>query len=178
MVLMTPTAAQFNHWIQSTASTSSSITMTLTRALFSSDTGWRGTSMKMWSYHTLYVRKGDYSAVYPLPRIRYYHGTDSITTWRSEYLSEHRLLGESDPYYDPPSTVQSLQILTPAQSFEDLEYFVRDVKFPPPIDDPNSAPYVLVGSSYSGGLTAWIMAAEPDLFAAGRASSAVGEVIV
>ncbi|VDC02128.1 unnamed protein product [Peniophora sp. CBMAI 1063] len=89
---------------------------------------------------------------------------------------EHRFFGESNPYDD--LTVQSLQVLTLAQSIEDLEYFVKNVKVPAPIDDPSSAPWILVGGSYSGALTAWIMAAKPDLFAAGWTSSAVVEIIV
>lgn len=72
---------------------------------------------------------------------------------------------------------------------------MKNAKLPAPIDEPSQAPWVLVGGSYSGALTAWTMVAcvpyvhaglnraevscrKPDLFAAGWASSAVVETIV
>ncbi|KZV68146.1 peptidase S28 [Peniophora sp. CONT] len=89
---------------------------------------------------------------------------------------EHRFFGQSNPYDN--LTSESLQVLTLEQSIDDLEYFVKNVKVPAPIAEPSTAPWVLVGGSYSGALTAWIMAAKPNLFAAGWASSAVVEIIV
>ncbi|KZV68145.1 peptidase S28 [Peniophora sp. CONT] len=89
---------------------------------------------------------------------------------------EHRFFGLSNPYDD--LTVKSLQLLTLEQSVDDLEYFVKNVKVPAPIEDASKAPWVLVGGSYSGALTAWTMVAKPNLFAAGWASSAVVETIV
>lgn len=94
-------------------------------------------------------------------------------------IIEHRFFGESNPY--PDLSVQSLQYLNLAQSVADLEYFAKNVQLPMSGGDqvaPGQAPWILLGGSYSGALTAWTMAATDDVFFAGYASSAVVEAIV
>lgn len=71
---------------------------------------------------------------------------------------EHRFYGESNPY--PDLSVKSLQVHTLAQATEDLVYFAQNVKLAMPGGDsvtPDKAPWVLVGGSYAGALTAWTM---------------------
>ena len=73
-------------------------------------------------------------------------------------LLEHRFFGLSNPY--PNLTDASLSVLTVQQSIDDLEYFVNNVKLAMPGGDnvkPDTAPWILVGASYAGALTAWTM---------------------
>ncbi|TFY55380.1 hypothetical protein EVG20_g9338 [Dentipellis fragilis] len=91
---------------------------------------------------------------------------------------EHRYYGLSNPY--PDLTVASLKYHTIQQAIEDLVYFADTVKLPMPGGDkvaPGQAPWVLIGGSYSGALTAWTKINKPHTFWAGYASSAVVESI-
>ncbi|KAI0029923.1 serine carboxypeptidase S28-domain-containing protein [Vararia minispora EC-137] len=89
---------------------------------------------------------------------------------------EHRFFGLSNPY--PDLTVNSLRHLTIQLAVEDLAYFAKTVTLPMPGGDhakPDQVPWISVGGSYSGALTAFTM---PDIFWAGYASSGVVESIV
>ncbi|KAI0040526.1 peptidase S28 [Auriscalpium vulgare] len=91
---------------------------------------------------------------------------------------EHRFYGFSNPL--PDLSVESLRLHTIQQAIDDLEYFANNVKLPFPGGDqvgPDKAPWVLVGGSYSGALTAFTNVNKPGLFAASWASSAVVESI-
>ncbi|KAH8094951.1 serine carboxypeptidase S28-domain-containing protein [Cristinia sonorae] len=91
---------------------------------------------------------------------------------------EHRYYGEAQPLGD--LSVKNLRFNTIEQAIGDLEYFAKNVKLAMPGGSkvqPGKAPWVLVGGSYAGALTAWTMVAKPGLFAAGYASSAVVEAI-
>lgn len=71
---------------------------------------------------------------------------------------EHRFFGLSNPI--PDLTDNSLRLLTIQQSIDDLEYFAKNVKLPMPGGDkvkPKNTPWILIGGSYSGALTAWTM---------------------
>ncbi|KAI0065742.1 peptidase S28 [Artomyces pyxidatus] len=92
---------------------------------------------------------------------------------------EHRFFGLSNPYSN--LTVASLKYFTIQQSIDDLVHFAQTAKLPMPGGDavqPGKAPWILVGGSYSGALTAFTMANAPDVFYAGYASSAVVESII
>ncbi|KAI0065739.1 peptidase S28, partial [Artomyces pyxidatus] len=94
-------------------------------------------------------------------------------------LLEHRYYGESNPFSD--LSVESLRYHTIAQAIEDLVYFAETVNLPMPGGDqvkPNKVPWVLLGGSYSGALTAFTMVNKPDTFFAAYATSAVVESIV
>ncbi|KAI0309978.1 serine carboxypeptidase S28-domain-containing protein, partial [Amylostereum chailletii] len=91
---------------------------------------------------------------------------------------EHRYYGLSNPF--PDLTVKSLKYHTIQQGVDDLEYFAKHVKLPMPGGDkvaPGQAPWILVGGSYAGALTAFTMVKYPDVFQAGYASSGVVESI-
>ena len=67
--------------------------------------------------------------------------------------------GQSNPDYE--LTVQSLQDLTVQQAIDDLVYFAQTVTLPFTGGDsvkPDQAPWILVGGSYAGALTAYTMA--------------------
>jgi hypothetical protein len=71
---------------------------------------------------------------------------------------EHRFFGLSNPY--PDLTVSSLKYLTIQLGVDDLAYFAQNADLPMPGGDavkPDQAPWVLVGGSYSGALTAFTM---------------------
>lgn len=73
-------------------------------------------------------------------------------------LFEQRFFGESNPY--PDLSVESYRVHTLEQAIDDLEYFSKNVKLPMPGGDnvgPTSAPWILVGGSYSGALTSYAM---------------------
>ena len=73
-------------------------------------------------------------------------------------VMEHRFYGESNPYND--LSVKSFQVHTIQQAVDDLDYFAKNVKLAMPGGDnvaPGKAPWVLVGGSYAGALTAWTM---------------------
>ncbi|KAG7441696.1 peptidase S28 [Guyanagaster necrorhizus] len=90
---------------------------------------------------------------------------------------EHRYFGESNPF--PNLDVDSLEYLTIAQTIEDHVYFAQNVVLPQDNGDsvgPDKAPWILMGGSYPGGLVSWTMAAHPDIFWIGYASSAVVQI--
>ncbi|KAF8258283.1 peptidase S28 [Lactarius quietus] len=86
---------------------------------------------------------------------------------------EHRFYGLSNPY--PDLSVASFQYHTIDQALKDLVFFAKNVTLPFAGGDkvsPAYAPWVLVGGSYSGTLTAYALHEYPDVFWAGYASSA------
>ncbi|KAK7053371.1 hypothetical protein VNI00_003997 [Paramarasmius palmivorus] len=92
---------------------------------------------------------------------------------------EHRFFGDSNP--QPDLSEESLKYLTIQQSMDDLVYFAKNVKLPMPGGDqvpPNKVPWILIGGSYSGALTAWTMAKNPGVFWAGYSSSGVVQPIL
>ncbi|KAH9839143.1 peptidase S28 [Rhodofomes roseus] len=92
---------------------------------------------------------------------------------------EHRYYGLSNPYNN--LSVESLKYHTIEQAVNDLEYFAYNVKLPMPGGDqvtPDDAPWILIGGSYAGALTAFTKVNKPDAFYAAWASSAVVESIV
>lgn len=74
------------------------------------------------------------------------------------HFPEHRFYGLSNP--KPDLSVASLQLHTLAQAVEDLVYFAENVQLAMPGGNnvqPGKAPWVLIGGSYAGALTAWTM---------------------
>lgn len=93
-------------------------------------------------------------------------------------IIEHRFFGLSNPY--PNLSSQSLAVLTIQQAIDDLVYFAQQANLPMPGGDnvkPNTTPWILIGGSYSGALTAWTMVNQPGIFYAGYSSSGVVEAI-
>lgn len=92
---------------------------------------------------------------------------------------EHRYWGFSSPFDD--LTTENLQYLTLENSIADLTNFANTVKLPfvPPWVGSNAkdVPWILIGGSYSGALTAWVESVSPGTFWAYLASSAVVEAI-
>jgi hypothetical protein len=97
----------------------------------------------------------------------------------STIVLEHRYYGLSNPV--PNLSGENMKFHTIQQAIDDLEYFAKNVVLPMPNGgnlSPATAPWVLVGGSYSGALTSWTLVNKPDVFWAGYASSAVVEAIL
>jgi hypothetical protein len=92
---------------------------------------------------------------------------------------EHRYWGFSSPFAE--LTTENLQYQTLENAIADLNYFALKVKLPfdtSGATNADKAPWVLVGGSYSGALTAWTEATtKPSVMWAYYASSAVVETI-
>lgn len=92
---------------------------------------------------------------------------------------EHRYWGWSSPFTN--LTTENLQYLTLKNSIADLNHFALTAELPFDTNgasNADKAPWVLVGGSYSGALTAWTEATtKPSVMWAYYASSAVVQTI-
>jgi pimeloyl-ACP methyl ester carboxylesterase len=92
---------------------------------------------------------------------------------------EHRFYGLSNPR--PDLSVESFKYHTIEQAISDLVHFAKTVTLPFAGGDkvsPGHAPWVLIGGSYSGALTAYTLHRHPNVFWAGYASSAPVQGII
>ncbi|KAI5357330.1 putative peptidase S28, alpha/Beta hydrolase [Septoria linicola] len=86
---------------------------------------------------------------------------------------EHRYWGTSTPYTD--LTTENMKYLTLENSIKDMTYFAREVKLPFDKHGDSNAkdvPWVTMGGSYSGALSAWTASVDPGTLWAYHASSA------
>lgn len=86
---------------------------------------------------------------------------------------EHRYWGVSSPFDD--LTTENLQYLTLENALKDMTYFANHVKLPFAKRGGSNAkdvPWVTMGGSYSGALSAWLASVEPGTLWAYHASSA------
>ncbi|KAI1326283.1 serine carboxypeptidase S28 [Xylariaceae sp. FL0255] len=92
-------------------------------------------------------------------------------------MLEHRYWGKSIPY--DTLTAETLQYLNLPNAIADQTNFAESFSetFCGDACSASQAPWVLVGGSYSGALTAWTQQKAPGTFAAYHASSAVVEAI-
>ncbi|KAL7931763.1 peptidase S28 [Trichoderma chlorosporum] len=93
-------------------------------------------------------------------------------------IIEHRYWGQSSPF--DTLTTENMRYLTLEQSIKDLTYFAENVVLPFDLNHTSSAskaPWVLVGCSYSGALTAWVQDLAPGTFWAYSCSSPVVEAV-
>ena len=89
--------------------------------------------------------------------------TDTKQENATAIVIEHRFYGESNPLPDLSS--ESLKLHTIQQAIDDLKYFAENVVLPMPNGDqltPDKAPWVMMGGSYSGALTSWVMTKYAD----------------
>lgn len=91
---------------------------------------------------------------------------------------EHRYWGDSSPYAE--LTTKNMQYLTLNNSISDFNNFARNVQLPfdqARSSTPEKTPWVMMGGSYSGALSAWTASTQPGTFWAYHASSAPVEAI-
>ncbi len=87
-------------------------------------------------------------------------------------LLEHRYWGDSSPYQTLDT--KALQHLTLENSVQDLVYFARNVRLPfdtTGATNAPKAPWINVGGSYSGALSAWVAKLAPGTFWAYHSTS-------
>ncbi|EME38167.1 hypothetical protein DOTSEDRAFT_75982 [Dothistroma septosporum NZE10] len=91
---------------------------------------------------------------------------------------EHRYWGVSSPFAD--LTTENMRYLTLDNALKDMTYFANNVKLPFAEHASSSAedvPWVVMGGSYSGALSAWLASVESGTFWAYHASSAPVEAV-
>jgi len=91
---------------------------------------------------------------------------------------EHRYWGTSTPF--DVLTTENMQYLTLENSIKDLTYFAKTVKLPFATHFSSNAPavpWVVMGGSYSGALSAWTASVDPGTIWAYQASSAPVQAI-
>jgi hypothetical protein len=91
---------------------------------------------------------------------------------------EHRYWGTSTPFTD--LTTENMKYLTLENAIKDMTYFAKKVQLPFARHVASNAadvPWVTMGGSYSGALSAWIEAVDPGVLWAYHASSAPVQAI-
>lgn len=93
-------------------------------------------------------------------------------------IIEHRYWGYSSPFAE--LTTKNMQYLTLENSISDLTNFAKNVYLPfdhRRSSTPDKAPWVMMGGSYSGALSAWTASTQPGTYWAYHASSAPVEAV-
>lgn len=93
---------------------------------------------------------------------------------------EHRFYGSSQPFgqnADSYSTA-NLAYLTVDQSLADLAYFIQTIKADNFLGVSETNPFITIGGSYPGAMSAWFRYKFPHLTAGSLASSAVVNAIL
>ncbi|KAK4616337.1 putative extracellular serine carboxypeptidase [Fulvia fulva] len=91
---------------------------------------------------------------------------------------EHRYWGVSSPFAD--LTTENMKYLTLDNALKDMTYFANNVKLPfakHASSNAKDVPWVTMGGSYSGALSAWLASVEPGTLWAYHASSAPVEAV-
>jgi len=90
---------------------------------------------------------------------------------------EHRYYGLSQPFGDQSMKTANLRYLTVEQALEDIAYFMQWFKQNYVFRIFDSQPWITIGGSYPGALSAWFRNKYPHLTAGAWASSAVVKAI-
>jgi len=91
-------------------------------------------------------------------------------------ILEHRFYGESLPYGEQTFKFENMRVLTSEQALSDTAYFIRQLTANQ-MHGITDNPWVTVGGSYPGALSAWFRAKYPHLTIGAIASSAVVQAI-
>lgn len=85
---------------------------------------------------------------------------------------EHRYYGSSLPFGNSSFTPANLRYLTIQQALEDYAVIIRSLQQSLNIAGPNAVPWIAVGGSYGGVLSAWMRFRYPQLIQGAIAASA------
>ncbi len=91
-------------------------------------------------------------------------------------IVEHRFYGESMPFGADSLSLSNMKYLTVEQALRDLSYFIQVVEAKQMYNVKNN-PWITVGGSYPGAMSAWFRYKYPHLTAGSIASSAVVQAI-
>lgn len=89
---------------------------------------------------------------------------------------EHRFYGKSMPFGEDSLKINNLKYLNSEQALKDLAFFIMKVE-KDNLHGVNGNPWISVGGSYPGALSAWFRYKYPHLTAGAIASSAVVNAI-
>ena len=89
---------------------------------------------------------------------------------------EHRFYGDSLPFGKESFSVENMRLLNSEQALRDLAYFAEQVEAKQLYGVTNN-PWISVGGSYPGGLSAWFRYKYPHIVIGALASSAVVNAI-
>lgn len=89
---------------------------------------------------------------------------------------EHRFYGESLPFGKESFKIENMKLLTSEQALSDIAYFIKQMNTNK-MYGISQNPWVTVGGSYPGALSAWFRYKYPHLTIGSIASSAVVQVI-
>ncbi len=90
---------------------------------------------------------------------------------------EHRFYGRSLPFGNDSLTVQNMRLLNSEQALKDLAYFTEQVTTKG-LHGVKNNPWISIGGSYPGALSAWYRYKYPHLTIGAIASSAVINAII
>lgn len=90
---------------------------------------------------------------------------------------EHRFYGQSLPFNHESYTVENMRLLNSEQALKDLAYFTEQV-VSQKLHKVDKNPWIAIGGSYPGALSAWYRYKYPHLTIGAIASSAVINAIV
>ena len=86
---------------------------------------------------------------------------------------EHRYYGQSLPFKEQSLSWQNLKYLNSEQALKDLAYFMNAMKKNQNYGITDKTPWITMGGSYPGALSAWFRYKYPHLTIGAIASSAV-----
>jgi hypothetical protein len=86
---------------------------------------------------------------------------------------EHRYYGQSMPFGNDSLSLENLVFLNSEQALSDLAYFTLQMKTTQSHKITNNTPFISIGGSYPGALSAWYRYKYPHLTIGAIASSAV-----
>ena len=89
---------------------------------------------------------------------------------------EHRFYGESMPFGNQSMKIENMKFLTSEQALSDVAYFISQMNNKQ-MYGINQNPWITVGGSYPGALSAWFRYKYPHLTIGSIASSAVVQAI-
>jgi hypothetical protein len=89
---------------------------------------------------------------------------------------EHRFYGQSFPFGNDTFKIENMKLLTSEQALSDSAYFLRQIKLNQ-MHGVTQNPWITVGGSYPGALSAWFRSKYPHLTIGSIASSAVVQAI-
>ena len=86
---------------------------------------------------------------------------------------EHRYYGKSMPYGNDSMKLENMVHLNSEQALSDLAYFIEQMKTNGDHKITQNSPWITIGGSYPGALSAWFRYKYPHLTIGAIASSAV-----
>jgi esterase/lipase superfamily enzyme len=89
---------------------------------------------------------------------------------------EHRFYGKSLPFGNESFKLENMKLLTSEQALSDLAHFIEQVNVGH-MYGVNNNPWITIGGSYPGAMSAWFRYKYPHLTVGAIASSAVVEAI-